>query len=81
MRNITILNHSLIPINIYKKAEELCKNIDVDDTVFVALNDFLESILWTGDMILINGLKKRRYQNIIKTDELYSNFLERVKPT
>ena len=37
LRNITILNHTLIPTNIYKKAENLCETIDMDDTIFVAV--------------------------------------------
>lgn len=40
-RNITILDHSLIPLDIYEKSEKLCNDIDLDDTTFVALGQFI----------------------------------------
>jgi len=75
LRNITILNHSLIPIEIYRNAELLCKDIDIDDTIFIAVSDFTEGVLWTGDLKLINGLTKKGYNRLITTDELYQDFL------
>jgi len=75
IRHITILNHALIPINIYKKAELLCDDIDIDDTVFVAVSQFVKGLLWTGDRKLINGLKKKGYNDIITTENLYKEFL------
>ena len=53
MRNITVLNHTLIPIEIYKKDEVLCKSIDIDDIVFVAVAEFTRGKLWTGDLKLL----------------------------
>ena len=50
LRNITILNHSIIPPEIYKNAKLLCKDIDIDDTIFVAVSNFAKGTLWTGDM-------------------------------
>ncbi len=79
LRNITILNHSLIPPEIYRNAELLCKDIDIDDTIFVAVSDFTKGILWTGDMKLLNGLKTKGYKQVIKTDDLYQDFLIREK--
>lgn len=34
LHNITVLNHSVIPLNLYRKAENLCDSIDIDDTIF-----------------------------------------------
>lgn len=53
MKNITILNHSIIPIEIYKKTELLCQDFGISDTTFVAVSDFMKGILWTGELILL----------------------------
>jgi predicted nucleic acid-binding protein len=79
LRNITILNHSIIPPEIYRDAELLCKDIDIDDTIFVAVSNFAKGMLWTGDMKLLNGLKNKGYEQVMKTEELYQDFLTREK--
>jgi len=77
LKNITILNHTIIPTEIYSKAEMMCKDIDIDDTIFVAVSDFTQGLLWTGDLKLLNGLAKKGYKRLIKTDDLYLEFLKR----
>jgi len=47
LKNITILNHSIIPVKIYENAELMCQDIDIDDTIFVAISDFMKGILCT----------------------------------
>lgn len=79
LRNITILNHSIIPPEIYRIAQLLCQDIDIDDTIFVAVSNFTDGILWTGDMKLLNGLKNKGYEQVMKTDEVYQDFLTREK--
>jgi predicted nucleic acid-binding protein len=78
MRNITVINHSIIPVDIYKKAILLCKTIDPDDTAFVALATFINGNLWSGDIKLINGLAKQKFNRIIKTNELFDDFIQRM---
>ncbi len=60
-----------------KEAENLVLGIDNDDTMFVALNNYLSAKLWTGDKQLIKGLKKKEYFQTITTDELHAIFLEK----
>jgi len=60
-----LLNHSIIPSEIYKNAELLCQDIDIDDTIFVAVSGFTKGILWTGDLKLLNGLTKKGFENLI----------------
>jgi len=79
LRNITILNHSLIPTNIYKKAENLCETIDLDDTIFVSVAEFTRGKLWTGDKKLLNGLSEKGYKRLIKTEEIYRDFISKRK--
>ncbi len=77
LKNITILNHSIIPTDIYKNAEVMCQ--DIDDTIFVAVSIFTKGILWTGDLKLLNGLINKGFKNLIKTDNLYQIFLTRER--
>lgn len=79
LRNITILNHTLIPTNIYKKAKKLCETIDLDDTIFVAVAEFTRGKLWTGDKKLINGLSEKGYKRLIRTEEIYRDFISKRK--
>lgn len=57
------------------KAVDLVSGIDNDDALFVALNNHLLAILWTGDIRLINGLKNKGYTRILATDDIYEIFL------
>ena len=69
-QHITFIDERLIPQDILIKTEIQLKAIDPDDTVFVALAKHLEGKLWTGDLQLYNGLKAKRFKNIILTSEL-----------
>lgn len=77
IRNLTILNHSILPKESYKTAIELCKSIDIDDTVFVAFTLFMNGKLWTGDKKLLKGLSDKSFEHIVTTDDLYEDFLKK----
>jgi predicted nucleic acid-binding protein len=79
LHNITILDHSVIPTQIYYKAKDLCQSIDIDDTIFVAVTEFTRGKLWTGDLTLQNGLIKKGYKQLITTEELYLDFIKQGK--
>ena len=79
LHNITILDHSVIPDEIYYKAKDLCQSIDIDDTIFVAVTEFTKGKLWTGDLTLQNGLIKKGYKRLITTEELYRDFIKQGK--
>jgi predicted nucleic acid-binding protein len=68
--NITFIDERLLPQDLLLKTETLLKSIDPNDTPFVALAKHLSGKLWTGDMKLYNGLKARRFKDIIQTSEL-----------
>ena len=68
---IKFISVQLIPRNLFKISEELTGDIDIDDTEFVALTNHINGKLWTGDKELIKGLKKKKWEKVISTDELY----------
>jgi predicted nucleic acid-binding protein len=55
----------------------LTKNVDIDDTEFVALAEHIRGKLWTGDKELIKGMKRQKWNSLISTDELYKIIVKR----
>ena len=80
-KKINFIDERQIPGTYRLNAYELVKNIDLKDIAFVALNDYQESVLWTGDKTLIHGLKTKGYSRVIATKEMVSlrNKLENNK--
>ena len=67
---INFIPVSEIPMVHIKKAITIVEDIDIDDTFFVALHLFKKHKIWTGDKVLINGLKSQGYNICITTTEL-----------
>lgn len=60
LSRINFVNNNVIPTNFFYTAFNICKNIDENDTPFIALSLFLDGYLLTGD--------KNLYKNINNTD-------------
>jgi len=69
-KNVNFIDEAQISKLYRKRAFELVKDIDLDDIAFVALNESLESILWTGDKGLLKGLKLKGYKRIASTEDI-----------
>jgi predicted nucleic acid-binding protein len=69
-KKISFIDEEQIPKIHRLQAFDLVKDIDLNDIVFVALNESQKSILWTGDKALINGLRSIGYERVITTDEM-----------
>ena len=67
---LKFINEEIIPTETWLAAEEITKKIDVDDTDYVALTEFLKATLWTGDKVLYNGLKKIHFKKTLNTAEI-----------
>lgn len=68
---IRFIDANLIPSNVLMSTQELLRDIDIDDTEFVALATHIHSRLWSGDKVLQNGLMQKGWSKFISTDELY----------
>ena len=69
-KSISFISQEQIPLVFRMKAYELVKNIDIMDIAFVALNEYQESVLWTGDKSLYNGLRAKNYHKVVNTEEM-----------
>ena len=67
---IFFIDEALLPRAAMLEAKVLVEDIDFDDLPFVALTNHLKGLLWTGDMVLINGLRSKGYKSLITTSEL-----------
>jgi predicted nucleic acid-binding protein len=70
LSKLKFINEEIIPLETWLASEQTTKEIDIDDTDFVALSKFLKATLWTGDKILYNGLKKLEFKKLLNTTEL-----------
>jgi predicted nucleic acid-binding protein len=70
LTKIKFINEEIIPVDIWLSSEKITKDIDVDDTDFVALTRFLKATLWTGDKVLYNGLKEISFKKVLHTSDL-----------
>ncbi len=67
LTKLTFINEELIPPKDWEKAENLVKDIDLDDSDFVALTRYLKGSLWTDDKPLYEGLKAKRFRTVYNT--------------
>jgi predicted nucleic acid-binding protein len=70
IRFMNLLSYTELNKEIILKANELTKDIDKKDTIFVAFSLALDSLFWTSDLKLFRGLKRKAFNNIITTKEL-----------
>ena len=70
LSKITFINENYIPKHIFQKAYLLCKDIDENDTPFIALTMFLKATLLTGDKKLQKHLQEQGFDNIISLSDL-----------
>ncbi len=69
-KNVNFIDEAQISKEYRKRAFELVKDIDINDIAFVALNESLESILWTGDKGLLKGLRGKGYNRIATSEDI-----------
>lgn len=67
---ITVLSDDEIDDKTLLYARNLASTIDPDDTIFIAFALALDTLLWTGDRKLINGLTKAGFNLAITSKQL-----------
>ena len=77
LEKIKFINIEAIPKEKIKEAYEIVKDIDEEDTYFVALHLYKKHKIWTSDKVLINGLKKKGYAICVTTAELKSRLYKK----
>lgn len=68
--NITFISEEIIPFATWQSAARLVRDVDMDDIAFVALSEYEETRLWTGDKVLTAGLLAKGFRNCISTEEM-----------
>lgn len=63
IERINFIPTDFIGIESKQKAYDLCKDVDIKDTPFIALSIELGIPLWTGDKKLKDGLRLKGYQD------------------
>ncbi|MBX2917171.1 MAG: hypothetical protein KF856_18025 [Cyclobacteriaceae bacterium] len=67
---IKFYNPNLIPSEILSYAHNLCHDIDLEDTEFVALTEHIRGNLWSGDKKLKKGLANKGWSKFVSLKEL-----------
>lgn len=70
IKKIEFVNEEQISEVEFKRAYNLSFDIDEKDTVFIAMANYFKIPVWSGDLKLIDGLRKKGYKNILNTNEL-----------
>jgi len=70
-KNITFISEEQITQKYWIEANELVKDVDIDDIQYVAYAKQFRCKIWSGDKKLIKGLKAKGFVNIFTTDELF----------
>lgn len=72
---IEFVPDQIIPFEYYAKSLPFVKEIDMDDLVFVALNEYLNTtLLWTGDKDLYKGLVDKGYDKVVNFEGIKKIF-------
>ncbi len=69
---LTVVPNMLLSTRSYLAAYQLCKDIDEDDTVYLAVAIEFDIKLISKDEELINGLRAKGFQNIIHLSEFFA---------
>ena len=67
---IHFLAEEQIPFNVWHQSANYVRDVDMDDIVFVAMSEYLEVELWSGDKQLMEGLKSKGFSRCISTQEM-----------
>ncbi len=73
-RHIEFIDSNNISKENWETSYQLLRDIDENDTSFLALNLEISGLLWTGDKKLIKGLENKNYNKMVTTNTLYTKY-------
>ena len=71
IKSVDFFNEKRVSTENMERAQELVADIDPKDKVHVAIALELEAKRWTGDKELLEGLRAKKFTQVISTAELY----------
>lgn len=71
-RYLTIVPNLLLSNRSYLAAWQLCKDIDEDDTAYLAVAVEFDDQLISKDAVLVNGLRAKGFQNVLHLSEFFA---------
>ncbi len=77
MNHIIVIPNFLVTGISFKKAYNLCKDIDEKDTAYVALTIELDTEFVTNDKELYNGLKSKGFAKVVLLDDFIRSLQNR----
>jgi predicted nucleic acid-binding protein len=63
--SITFIREAAIPLGTWVEAHRLCREVDPDDTPYIALALHLDAELWTDDAALKAGLTSKGFTRFL----------------
>ncbi|MEZ4774021.1 MAG: PIN domain-containing protein [Bacteroidia bacterium] len=72
---LSFISEEQIAYEHWHNAIPIVRDVDMDDIAFVALAEYLDAMLWTGDKRLLQAMQQRGYKRGISSDTLYQNWL------
>lgn len=70
LRPLQFISEELIGFEFWQRALDFVREVDMDDIAFIALTEFMDCKLWTGDQKLLKGIRAKGYTNALSTDEV-----------
>ncbi len=67
---INFIDDAQIPISTYSAAARLVRDVDEFDVQFVALTQYMDEILWTGDRKLYRHLLKMGFDQVVTFEDI-----------
>ncbi len=69
-KGLLIFSSNLLDNDILYRAEQIVRQVDIDDTIYVAFSITLDALYWTGDRKLYRALRRTGFNDVINTAEL-----------
>ena len=70
-KGITFISEEQIKFSCWMAAEKLVRDVDPKDISYIAFSKHFKCKLWSGDKSLMKGLKQRKFNRFITTDEIF----------